>query len=37
LMETKSVRTPLVILVAARCTAPGPVHDRRYIDNMIVR
>lgn len=33
----KRAIAPLVILIAARCLVKGPAHNRRYIDNLVIR
>jgi pantoate--beta-alanine ligase len=37
LAEKPLARSPLVILVAAKCLTPGPAQNRRYIDNVVIR
>lgn len=32
-----AANTPLVILIAARCTVKGAAYNRRYIDNLLIR
>lgn len=33
----KTAKPPLVILIAVRCLVKGPAHNRRYIDNIVIR